>query len=60
MTTLNTENKIKITEIIMVFIATLPMGIANIWITKSKTMKDLLSRDKTRKAFSLYKIKSYS
>lgn len=36
MSTLNTENKIKITELIMVFIATLPMGIANIWITKSQ------------------------
>jgi len=36
MSTLNTENKIKITELIMVFIATLPMGIANILITKSQ------------------------
>lgn len=36
MPALNTENKIKITELIMFFIATLPMGIANLWITKDQ------------------------
>ncbi|AIR86579.1 tetratricopeptide repeat protein [Pantoea rwandensis] len=41
MSTLNTESKIKITELIMVFIATLPMGVANIWITKNQNDEKL-------------------
>lgn len=34
MSGLKTENKLKLTELIMIFIATIPMGATNIWLNK--------------------------
>lgn len=42
MSGLNTENKLKLTEIAIIFIATIPMGAANIWLTKTQNDERLV------------------